>query len=257
MSAFTSHTFELLKGLDICTFTGLKIKTLLRKVQLLYLLKLISFFLETFSLGNHLRSCESANRRPLSHSLSTSIHVLKIAFTMLKSSSKTIVVQYGPGPGPDARHPQNHLRVVSYPGKALPLSLEPYQLWRCSIGASNSRWRLLVLAWLALYRMQMMMMPPRTNAVAMPMTTKTMTGVAIIERPRRLGRTVAVAARGSGVEVLISGALGMVSELRTDELPSRYVVVEDDRICGTLDLTRIGRDAGVVSLADLFPETRS
>ena len=74
----------------------------------------------------------------------------------------------------------------------------------------------------------MMVMPPRTKAAAMPMTTKTMTGVAIIEGPWRLGRAVAVEARGSGVEVLVpgNGTLGMVSELRIDEPPSRSVVVE-------------------------------
>ena len=62
----------------------------------------------------------------------------------------------------------------------------------------------------------MMMLPPRTSAAAMPITTKTITGVVIIEGPRRLGRIVAVAARGSGVEVSVGGALGMVSELRID-----------------------------------------
>lgn len=82
----------------------------------------------------------------------------------------------------------------------------------------------------------MMMMPPRTSAEAMPITTKTMTGVAIIEGPRRLGRTVAVAARGTVAEVLIGGALGMVSELRIDKLPSQIVVAEDDRIFDTPDL---------------------
>ena len=97
-----------------------------------------------------------------------------------------------------------------------------------------------------------MMPPPRTSADAMPITTKTMTGVFIIEGPRRLGRTVAVAARGSGVEVSVGGALGMVSELRVDKLPSRFVVVKDGRICETLELMRIGIVAGVVC-----PDTRS
>ena len=84
-----------------------------------------------------------------------------------------------------------------------------------------------------------MMLPPRTSAEAMPRTTKTMTGVAIIEGPWRLGRTVAVAARGSGLEVLVGGALGMVSKLRIEELLSNLVVVKADRIGETQDSMRI------------------
>ena len=49
----------------------------------------------------------------------------------------------------------------------------------------------------------------------------------------------------------------MVSELRIDEIPSQFVVVEDDRIRETPDLMRIGRVAGVVCLRRLFPDTRS
>ena len=84
-----------------------------------------------------------------------------------------------------------------------------------------------------------MMLPPRTSAEAMPITTKTMTGVAIIEGPWRLGRTVAVAARGNGLEVSFGGALGMVSKLRIEELLSNFVVVKDDRIGETQDSMRI------------------
>ena len=60
------------------------------------------------------------------------------------------------------------------------------------------------------------------------------------------------------MEVSVGGALGMVSELRIEALPSRSVVVEDDRTCETPDLMRNRmREAGVDCLVDLFPDTRS